>query len=231
MNQLDISLIRNLPPFDGMAEDAMQTLLNQANSQRYQEGSTIFSEGENAHSFFLLLDGHIRVMKINANGDQIIARYISSGELYGIAKAIGRETYPANAVAAVDCVSLAWPSNSWQTVVGTYPEFATNSYKTVGKRLAETQDQLMKMATEKVEQRVASAILKLANQTGIKTEEGILIDFPISRQDIAEITGTTLHTVSRLMSGWENMGWVKSGRMKITLVEGHKLVLVATGMK
>ena len=87
---------------------------------------------------------------------------------------------------------------------------------------------MLELATAKVEQRVANVILKLANQTGKKTEEGILIDFPISRQDISEMTGTTLHTVSRLMSAWEDMGWVKSGRQKIVLVEGHKLMLVAT---
>ncbi|MGB7286578.1 MAG: Crp/Fnr family transcriptional regulator [Salaquimonas sp.] len=228
MNRLDVSLISDLPPFTGMDIEDMQDLLDQAVSQRREKGVTIFREGEEAGFFFLLLDGHIRVVKINPNGEQMIARYVSSGELYGIAKAIGRQTYPANAIAAVDCISLAWPTRIWDDVISRYPGFAANSYQTVGKRLADTQDRLMALANEKVEQRVAHIILKLANQTGKKTEEGILIDFPISRQDISEMTGTTLHTVSRLLSNWEEMGWVKSGRQKITLVEGHKLMLVST---
>jgi len=66
-------------------------------------------------------------------------------------------------------------------------------------------------------------------QAGKKTEEGILIDFPISRQDIAEMTGTTLHTVSRLLSAWEDHGLVKSGRQKVTVVEPHRLLLIAEG--
>lgn len=228
MNNLDVSLIRDLPPFVGMEMNDMQSLLDQAISQRHKKGSVIFSEGEPAQSFFLLLDGHIRVMKINANGEQMIARYISPGELFGIAKAIGRDTYPANAAAAVDCLSLAWPTRIWDDVVVRYPCFINNSHQMIGNRLLETQDRMLELATAKVEQRVASAVLKLANQTGKKIEEGILIDFPISRQDISEMTGTTLHTVSRLMSNWENMGWVKSGRQKIILVEGHQLMLLAT---
>ena len=90
MNRLDISLIRDLPPFTGMEVVDLQNMLAQATSQRHEKGATIFSESEDANYFYLLLDGHIRVVKINQNGEQMIARYISAGELYGIAKAIGR---------------------------------------------------------------------------------------------------------------------------------------------
>ena len=85
------------------------------------------------------------------------------------------------------------------------------------------------MATERVEQRVASAIVKLTQQTGQNTEDGILIGFPISRQDISEMTGTTLHTVSRLLSNWEQNGLVKSGRRKITVSKRQALELIASG--
>jgi len=231
MKKLDASLLANLPPFTGMSGGDLDDLLGEAVSSRYEKGQHIFDQGEAAHSFFLLLDGHIRVVKVTPHGEQIIARYISSGELFGIAQAIGRNTYPANAVAAVDCVVLTWPGSIWQATVERYPTFATNTYATVGARLQDAQDRIVEMATERVEQRVANALLKLVNQTGTKTEEGILIDFPISRQDISEMTGTTLHTVSRLMSAWEQDGLVKSGRQKITITEGHQLMLVASGRK
>jgi len=83
------------------------------------------------------------------------------------------------------------------------------------------------MSTEEVERRVAHALLRLANQGGRKTDEGILIDFPISRQDIAQMTGTTLHTVSRIMSAWETAGLVSSGRQKVVIRDPHKLYLLA----
>ncbi len=226
---LDASLFTNLPPFAGIGRDDLTALIARAKSTRFEKGTQIFSEGEKAHSFFLLLDGHIRVVRITPEGEQVIARYISAGELFGIAQALGRDTYPANALAAVDCVALCWPGGIWQETTQRFPTFATNTYKTVGARLQDAQDRIVEMATERVEQRVANAILKLANQTGVKTEDGILIDFPISRQDISEMTGTTLHTVSRFLSAWEQDGLVKSGRQKITVTQGHQLLLIANG--
>jgi CRP-like cAMP-binding protein len=229
MSLLDASLVIDIPPFRGIERKNLTELLSKARSERFEKNRTIFSQGEEAHSFFLLLDGHVRVVKVTPDGDQVIARYISSGELFGIAQALGLGTYPANAVAAVDCVVLSWPGTLWAMITEKYPTFATNTYKTVGARLQDAQDRIVEMATERVEQRVANALLKLANQTGKKTEDGILIDFPISRQDISEMTGTTLHTVSRLLSAWENEGMVKSSRKKITVTEGHKLAVIAAG--
>ena len=69
--------------------------------------------------------------------------------------------------------------------------------------------------------------MRLAKQAGRKTDEGIEIDFPISRQEIAEMTGTTLHTVSRTLSSWENQGLVRSGRQKVIVTDPHGLLLVA----
>lgn len=229
MAALDPSLVSDLPPFSGIERNQLASLLEQAKPHRFAKGQHIFNHGDAALSFFLLLDGYIRVVKVTPNGEQVIARYIASGELFGIAVALGIDTYPANAVAAVDCVALAWPSAIWQKTTEQFPSFATNTYKTVGARLQDAQERIVEMATERVEQRVASAIMGLVNNSGRKTDEGMLIDFPISRQDISEMTGTTLHTVSRLMSRWENDGLVISGRQKITVRAGATLTQIAKG--
>ena len=133
----------------------------------------------------------------------------------------------ASAIAARDCVLLRWPGSQWGSILEQYPGFATNTYATIWTRLQDVQDRVMEMAIERVEQRVAHALLKLVRQTGRKTEEGVLIDFPISRQDISEMTGTTLHTVSRLLSAWEQDGWVKSGRQRITITSDDQLKRLA----
>jgi CRP/FNR family transcriptional regulator, nitrogen oxide reductase regulator len=229
MAKLDRSLISGLPLFQGVAGSDLDAILQYARSSRAAQDSAIFGQGEEAHSFFLLLDGHIRVVITTPAGQQIIARYIAAGEIFGIAAALGRTTYPATAVAAVDCVMLVWPNSHWSAMAARYPAFAANTYQTVGSRLQETQARVVEMSTEQVEQRVARALLKLANQTGRKTDEGILIDFPISRQDIAEMTGTTLYTVSRILSAWEAKGLVRSERQKVTLTQPHKLFLLTEG--
>ncbi|MFN0263965.1 Crp/Fnr family transcriptional regulator [Tepidamorphus sp. 3E244] len=231
LQKLDVSLIRDLPPFRDLDENALGELLMHARSHRISKDANIFSQGQSAQEFFLLLDGHLRVVKLTPQGEQFVPRYISAGELFGIAVALGLDEYPATAVAARDCVVLSWPNSLWSNLIQRHPTFATNTYAMVGQRLSETQQQLAALATECVEQRVAHAILKLANQTGRKTEDGIVIDFPVTREDISDMTGTTLHTVSRLLSAWETAGWVKSGRKQITLTDGHRLVMIASGKK
>ena len=93
-----------------------------------------------------------------------------------------------------------------------FPSLATNTLQTVGGRLQETHTRVVEMSTQQVEQRIAHALLRLAKQSGRKVDHGVEIDFPISRQDIAQMTGTTLHTVSRTLSGWERSGLIESGR-------------------
>jgi CRP-like cAMP-binding protein len=220
-------LIAGLPPFRGLADDALDHIIRAARSTRYPKDSSVFEQEAEARSFFLLLGGHIRVVRTSPEGHQVIARYISEGELFGIAVAMGRTTYPASAVAAVDCVVLSWPNSIWPDLQARYPGFGAGVAGTIGSRLQETQDRVMEMSTAQVEQRVAHALLRLVRQSGRKTENGIEIDFPITRQDIAEMTGTTLHTVSRLLSAWEDQGVVAGGRQKVVVTDPHALMLIA----
>ncbi|MBX3531350.1 MAG: Crp/Fnr family transcriptional regulator [Rhizobiaceae bacterium] len=224
---LDRSLIAGLPGFAGLDAGDLDAVLARARSSRFPKDTEVFAQGAQAGSFFLLLAGHIRVVRTSPEGHQVIARYINEGELFGIAMAMGRTTYPASAVAAVDCVVLTWPNAAWPELQALAPAFGASAYRTIGTRLQETQAQVMEMSTQQVEQRIANALLRIVSQSGKKTPEGIEIDFPITRQDIAEMTGTTLHTVSRLLSAWEGEGLVKSGRQKVVITDPHALMLMA----
>jgi len=225
--RLDESLLRDLPPFSLLEDGLIREILDLASSRRYDADTVIFEEGDDAERFYLLLDGYIRVVRITPEGEQVIALHISAGQLFGIAKALGRGTYPATSVAAADSVALSWPMRHWDDFVAKYDGFASQTYKSVGNRVNEMNNRIMEMATQHVEQRIACAILRLINQTGRKVGNGIEIDFPITRQDLSEMTGTTLHTVSRLLSGWEKQGIVESGRKRITVCQPHQLVILS----
>ncbi len=175
----------------------------------------------------MLLDGYVRVVRITSTGEQVTSLHIPAGQLLGIARAIGRDTYPATAMTASESLALSWPMHLWDSFVTEYDGFATESYKTLGHRLNEVQNKVVEMATQQVEQRVANALLRLINQTGRNVENGIEIDFPITRQDLSELTATTLHTVSRLLSGWEKQGLVESRRKRIVVRDPHALVVLA----
>jgi len=227
LQRLDESLLTHLPPFSRLDRRQIREILDQASARRYDAGTAVFDEGAEAERFFMLLDGTIRVVRITDSGDQVIVLHIPAGELFGIAPAIGRETYPATAVTATESIALSWPSRLWPDFVQAYEGFATETYQTVGRRIGEMNTRIMELATQQVEQRIANAILRLINQSGRKTEEGIEIGFPITRQDLSELTGTTLHTVSRLLSGWERAGLVRSTRRRIVVRDAHALVVLS----
>jgi YD repeat-containing protein len=221
---LDRSLIAGLPPFSGLSRTDLDVILEKARPLRIAAGQTVFEQHAEAHSFFLLLDGHVRVVKTTADGQQVIMRYISAGQLIGIAVALGRATYPATAVAAVDTLALAWPNEAWQELTTLYPAFAAHTFKMVSARMEEAHERVVELATALVDRRVAHVLLRLIEQTGRRTEYGIEIGFPISRQDIADMTGTTLHTVSRLLTAWEHQGFVRSTRKRVTVVDAGRLL-------
>jgi CRP-like cAMP-binding protein len=227
MAAVDRSLVADLPLFAGLGAADLDAILAEARSVRCPKNSAVFEQGAAAHSFFLLLHGHVRATKATPDGQQIVVRYVTPGEIFGVAPAIGLASYPATATAMDDSVVLAWPSSAWPRLVARHPSLAANTLQTVGARLQESHTRVIEMSTEQVERRIAHTLLRLVKQAGRKVERGIEIDFPISRQDIAEMTGTTLHTVSRTLSAWETQGLVEGGRQRIVVRDPHRLFLLA----
>jgi len=227
MSNVDSSLVAHLPLFAGFSAADLDSILSEARSVRFARNAPVFSQGEEAHPFFVLLHGHVRASKTTPAGEQVVVRYVATGETFGVAKAIGLQRYPATATAVDDSVVLAWPSGTWPRLVEQFPALAANTLQTVGARLQETHTRVVEMSTQQVEQRIAHALLRLVKQSGRKVEHGVEIDFPISRQDIAQMTGTTLHTVSRTLSAWEGKGLVESSRQKIVIREPHRLFMLA----
>jgi CRP-like cAMP-binding protein len=224
---VDRKVVAGMPLFAELTQAEVEELLREANSARFAKNTHVFDQGEDALQFHVLLHGHLRVEKTTPHGQRIVVRYISPGELFGVAQAMGLRHYPATAIAAVDSVVLSWQATAWQRLAARFSTLAENTMRTIGRRLQDTQARVMEMSGAQVKQRIAHALLRLAKQAGRKVDGGVEIDFPISRQNLAEMTGTTLHTVSRTLSGWEHRGLVESGRHRIVLRDQHGLSVLA----
>lgn len=227
--RLDQSLIRGHSIFQEMNGDDLDAVLAMASVRRLAEGTAAFTQGHEATEFFCLLNGCLKVTQTTLDGQQVVMRHVNPGDIFGIAMAMRRPDYPATAVAVVESLALAWPSGRWDNFIARCPTLAINALQTVGQRLQDAHTRILELSTEEVERRVAHAVLRLARQAGRKTEEGILIDFPVTRQDIAEMTGTTLHTVSRVMAAWEVKGLITSSRKRVIVVDAHRLYILADG--
>ena len=108
-----------------------------------------------------------------------------------------------------------------------YPPVALNMIRNALNRLEELQNRYLELYAEQVERRIARSLLRIMKQSGKRSGDEILIDFPISRQELADYTGTTLYTVSRTLSAWGKKGWVRSKRERIIIANPHALVLFA----
>ena len=227
--KIDRIVVRSLALFEKMADEDLDRLLAHATAWRVSQGDAVFEQGDPAENFFLLLHGRLKVMQVTQDGQQIIVRVVHPGDLFGFAKALQRADYPGTARAATDSVVLGWPTSLWPQFVEQNPRLAVSTMQTIGQRLEEAHTRIREMSTQEVERRVAHAILRLSHHAGRKESDGIRIDFPISRQDIAEMTGTTLHTVSRILSAWESRGLVEGGRQKLLIRDLGGLSALAEG--
>lgn len=227
MPALEPTAFAGLPIFAGLTPDDLGLLLGESRLARLSKNTVVFEEGAAAGAFYVLIEGYLRVAKLTPEGDQVIIRHIGVGEICGIAAAIGRTTYPATAVAIVDSVALSWPSSAWPRLAARFPILTRNTLQKIGERLQDAHTVVIEMSTQEVERRVAHVLLRMADRAGRATDDGTLIGFPVSRQDIAEMTGTTLHTVSRTLSAWEAAGFVAGGRQRIVVRNVAQLRAIA----
>ena len=224
---IDKSVVKSFPLFEKMDDAEIDKLLAQATTRRVPVGEPVFAQGAPATHFFMLLHGRLKVTQVTPDGQQIIVRVVHPGDLFGFAKALQRTDYPGTALCAAESVVLCWPTELWPQFIDRNPHLAVTAMHTIGQRLQEAHTRIREMSTEEVERRVAHAVLRLIKQAGKKEPNGIRIDFPISRQDIAEMTGTTLHTVSRILSAWEAKNLVEGGRQKLLVRDVAGLTALA----
>ena len=229
MADIDRSLVRSLPLFANMSDADIDRLLARASLRRLLIGEAVFEQGQKATQFFLLLHGRLKVMQVTSEGQQIIVRVVHPGDLFGFAQALQRDDYPGTPLAAAESLVRCWPNEVWGHFVEQNPLMAVNAMRTLGQRLQEAHTRIREMATEQVERPVAHAVLRLMDQAGKREEDGVRIDFPLTRQDVAEMTGTTLHTVSRIFSAWEGQGIVRGGRQKLLVRDRARLAALAEG--
>lgn len=200
------------------------------------QGQNLFVQGDPAARFFLLIDGRLKVTQLTEDGQQFIVRIVHPGELCGFAPAIGRTTFPGSAEAIVASRLLAWPRAHWEPLIAAAPVLAVSAIQSIGRKLDEAHTRLREMSTEDASRRIAHLVLRMARQatpgpgSGSGSGSGPAeIPFPITRQDIADMTGTTLHTASRIMAAWEAEGILLRARRKVIVGDPVRLAAIAEG--
>jgi CRP-like cAMP-binding protein len=223
-------LLKPVALFASLDPAALRDVSEAARIKQVQAGAAFFREGDPAESFFVVQTGSVKLTQLTPEGHQVVLRLIGPGNAFGGVAAFGGGTYPVTAEAVTDVSALEWPGEVMAGLMEKYPKLAMNALRFVAARLHELQVQYRQLATERVERRVARALLRLVQQAGQRIDSGVLIDLPLSPDDIAQMTGTTLYTVSRIISRFETDGIVEAGRQRMVIRNPHALMAVANDL-
>jgi CRP/FNR family transcriptional regulator, nitrogen oxide reductase regulator len=221
-------IVRQSNLFKDVEPDILTQVMDASLPRSVEEDGYFFMQGDPATHAYVLVKGRVKMIQITPNGQQITMRIMTPGQTYGgIALLNPQAGYPATAQAVEDSTALAWNTAQLRELVEKDPSISLNVMGLMHGYISELQERQKALVTDRVEQRIARILLKLAAQSGRKIDEGVLIDLPITRQDIAEMSGTTLFTVSRTLNEWERGGLLEIGRERVVIRDPHGLVSIA----
>ncbi len=203
--------------FLNLAPSALADVAARARVQHLPKGAIVFTQGQPAERCHALLAGRVRIAQSGEAGGQLIVRFIGPGEMFGTMALFTDRHYPAEAMSVIDSVEISWTEGALLALVHDHPQIAINLVKIAGARLREVQERLRELATQRVDQRMAHVLLRLAGQRGVEGGRCATIDFPLTRQDLAEMCGTTLYSASRILTAWEKAGFITTHRQRVTL--------------
>lgn len=196
-----------------------------------EEGGYFFIQNDPATHAYVLVQGLVKMAQITPTGQQITLRMMTAGQTFGGIAMLNPSTgYPATAHALENSTAMAWDTKQLRLLAEKDSAVSLNTIELMHIYITELQERQKALVTERVEQRIARILLKLAADSGRSIEEGILIDMPITRQSIAEMSGTTLFTVSRTLNEWERSGLLEIGRERVIIRDPHGLVRISDDM-
>ena len=196
-------------------------LVAAAEEKRYRAGEYVFWEADQPERFYLLVSGRVKVVKHGSQGRETVVAFFGPGEIFGEVAVLEDKPYPASAVAAEDAAALVISREIFRDFIERHPAVAMAMVGILSARLREAQSRLHDLSGERVEQRLARTLERLSSKLGR--------ELPFTRQDLADMSGTTLETTVRFLSRLKDGKIISSKRGLVVIEDAEKLRLLAEG--
>jgi CRP-like cAMP-binding protein len=224
---IDPLTLRQVSVFQNATDEDLRLIAQGAIERSIEDDEFFFFQGDPADYVYILISGRAKLTQMNAAGQQVNLRTINEWQMFGALGAVREHAlYPASAQAIEPSTAIAIRSDYFHELMRTRPYLSFDLMKLMTSYIQEMQERYRELATEKVERRLARTLLRLTAQMGVKNADGG-IELTFTRQDLAEMSGTTLFTASRVLSEWEKRGLVESGRERVVIRNPHELVQIA----
>jgi CRP/FNR family transcriptional regulator len=189
----------------------------------------VFMEGDPAEWFCIVRSGRIKILRQSRAGKEVVLELLGSGEPFGGVAVIERRPYPASAQAAQASVVLKIPSEAIVTLCERHPGIIRAMALMIGRRLRAAHDSVKSLSVDPVEARLAAALLRLAERDGVRGPRGLTLPFHLTRQSLADMTGTTVESAIRVVSRWQKDGVVRDEGGRLVLIDLDQLRSLAEG--
>jgi CRP/FNR family transcriptional regulator len=202
------SLLQSTPIFRKLSADDRARLAPHARVRDYARGEQIFAEGSPSDRFYAIASGRVKVFKTTPAGKDVILEIFGVGDPLGAVAVYEGWPFPASAVAIEETTCLTIERGHFFSLLEHHPTLVRGLLLGLTHRLVELTNRLTELTGGRVEPRFARLFLKLAGDVGQQAGGGTFIPMPLSRQELADLTGTTIETAIRIMSRWGKQGVV-----------------------
>ncbi len=216
-----IEALRNSFLFSSASSEDLAELLAAAEEKSFRSGEYAFWEGDPPERYYLLVSGRVKVVKHGSQGRETVVAFFGPGEIFGEVAVLEDKPYPASAVTAEDSTVLSISRKAFRAFIERHPAVAMAMVGILSARLREAQGRLHDLSGERVEQRLARTLERLSSKLGR--------ELPFTRQDLADMSGTTLETTVRFLSRLKDGRIISSKRGMVIIENQDKLRLLAEG--
>ena len=212
-------ILRQTPFFAGLPPAEVDRISLHFSERGYQPGETVYHAGEPATRLYVVAAGKVKLVRPTPAGQNVLLDILPPGDFFGSLATLGDREYPDTAEAQTACCLLSVDADQFAEILRAYPAVALATLEIVAERLRDAHEVIEHLSAHPVEARLAATLLKLAERLGAESKHGVLIQMPLSRQDLAEMTGTTAETASRIMSEFRRAGLIRSGRRWVAITD------------
>lgn len=221
--ELRKKLIHESPFFSSLEHGEVDEVNRLFRDIGFSAHQTILREGEKAEALFIVATGLVKLYGVNGDGGTVLIDILKPGEYFGSVAGFGPDRYEETAIAAMDCCLLKISSENFQHVLNMHPQVAVRTVEVLSRKLGFTHELLRRLGSYPAENRSAWLLLRLSEKLGRPWEGKILINAPVSREELAAMIGITTETASRIVSRFHKEGLIESGRGWIAIKDTEGL--------
>ena len=220
-------IIASIPLFSGLPRDQLDDVTRIALDMYFNKGRVIFSEGDEADGFYIVIEGLVKIFKLSFEGKEQILHIFGPGEPFGEVPVFAGQDFPAHAEALAESHLVFFPKDAFTALIHENPSLALNMLAVLSMRLRQFTVKIEDLSLKEVPGRLAAYLLYLAGE--MASEEAV--ELSISKQQLAALLGTIPETLSRILAKMSKQGLIQVDGRRIQLLDRLGLEDLATAGK